>query len=390
MRTFRILPARSIANNPRLLELHSPFRSVTFSGAYLPLFLLGHGLTPAQVVGLEAIFFSGFWVMWELPSGWIADKIGHARSIQLSGPFAALGFGLYGLSDQFWQFCIMELLIGIAQGLLSGSDVALLHESLSATDRADEESSWQHRIMAASKRSYMIGALGSIAIVHWFGVAATLIVDALIILIGIPILFRLTEVYSTAQRTGNFRETLRTFMGNFEVRAFMQLSIGISIITYFAVWLTAIYYQQLGITVLAVGLISFFKQFAMLRLSKWMKLRRFQYRHWWWLTGVAIAATTAFLLPMNWWFIPLLTGFDVIRTIAYPESNARMNNLIEGHYRASMHSILTMLGRGTFVILGFPIQWISTAFGIQIAMACATTIGLALAFPALVKLRRLT
>lgn len=315
----RFFEPGSARRNPWLLTLHSPFRSVTFSGAYLPLFLLGHGLTPGQIVFLEAVFFSGFWVMWELPSGWIADKIGHARSIQLSAPFAAIGFGLYGISSQYWQFCLMELLIGVAQGLLSGSDAALLRESLNATDRSEEEASWQHRIMAASKASYMIGALGSLAIVHWFGVGATLIVDALIITMGIPIAMQLTEVTKSEARSGNFRETFLQFVRNHEVRAFMRMSVGLSVITYFAVWLTAIYYQQVGITVVLVGVISFVKQTVMLMLSRWMSHQKFKNHHWWWLVFVALCATTLFMLPMQWWLIPAFLGFDAIRTIAYPE-----------------------------------------------------------------------
>ncbi len=165
---------RHYARNPLWLLRFAPFRGLSVSAAYLVPFFLERGLSLTEIFLLQSIFSVAV-VLWELPSGYIADKLGRARTIQVSGPIAVVAMIAYGFSGEFWQMAACELLLAVANGLLSGADQALLYDSLKAEGKESEYERWSKRI---NSRLFLATALSlplSIGLVSLFGVAATLI-----------------------------------------------------------------------------------------------------------------------------------------------------------------------------------------------------------------------
>jgi MFS family permease len=101
-------------DNAKWLIYFAPFKAMSVSAAYLTPFFLQKGLSLSQIFVLQSIFSVAF-LVWELPSGLIADRLGRAFSIKLSAPIAASAMVAYGLSNQYWQFVVCELVLALAK-----------------------------------------------------------------------------------------------------------------------------------------------------------------------------------------------------------------------------------------------------------------------------------
>jgi MFS family permease len=174
---------RHYHNNARWLMWFAPFRVLSISAAYLVPFFLEKGLNQSQIFLLQSIF-SVSYLLWEIPSGWLADRIGRARSIQLSVPFAVVGMVAYGFSDYWWQFVVCELLLAVANGLISGADKALLIDSLKAAGRGSEFVRIQQRIDALGYAAIAFGVPLSFVLVKYWGYGAAIVADGLVVGLG--------------------------------------------------------------------------------------------------------------------------------------------------------------------------------------------------------------
>ena len=99
---------------------------------YMPvvkLFYVENNLKDFDLFFLHAIY-SAVIFLTEIPSGYIADVWGRKKSMQLGLFMGLLGFVTYSFSYGFWGFLLAEIALGIGQGFISGSDSALLYDSL--------------------------------------------------------------------------------------------------------------------------------------------------------------------------------------------------------------------------------------------------------------------
>ena len=93
------------------------------------LFFQEHGLTITQVMILQAIYSLSV-AIFEIPSGYIADIFGRKRAIVLSTIFTFIGYIIFSFYGEFYYFAIAQILVGIGGSLMSGSDSALIYDTL--------------------------------------------------------------------------------------------------------------------------------------------------------------------------------------------------------------------------------------------------------------------
>ena len=156
-------------HNAKWLACFAPFRALSISAAYLTPFFEQNGLSLAQVFLLQSIFSVAF-LLWELPGGYIADRFGRAFSIKLSTPIAFIALTAYGFSTAFWQFVVWELLLAVANSLVSGVDTALLLDSLKADGREKEYVKLSQRINAAGFAASALGVPIAIVLVQFVSI----------------------------------------------------------------------------------------------------------------------------------------------------------------------------------------------------------------------------
>jgi len=91
-----------------------------------PLYFIKRGLTMEQVYYMVAIF-SVAMVIFEFPTGVLADRFSHKKSVILSGLLAGILQFMYIVPAGFQYYLVVFILLGLSSAMRSGSDTAVLH-----------------------------------------------------------------------------------------------------------------------------------------------------------------------------------------------------------------------------------------------------------------------
>ena len=128
--------AAAATQNIALYPWFKFFRSLTFWQAIWFLFFQDT-LSAADAIMLYAIYDIGTIVL-EVPSGYMSDRLGRRITLILSALAGVAGAAFLTLGDGFLAFALAQIFLGASTAFASGTDSALLYESLTAAGRADE------------------------------------------------------------------------------------------------------------------------------------------------------------------------------------------------------------------------------------------------------------
>ena len=95
------------------------------------------GLGATQILLVQAIF-SAASVLFEVPSGYLADVLGRRSALLIGAVGMAAGMAAYGLATSFWQFAGAEVVLAFGYSLFSGTESALIYDTLKAESREAE------------------------------------------------------------------------------------------------------------------------------------------------------------------------------------------------------------------------------------------------------------
>ena len=101
------------------------------------LFYEANGLTIRDLFVIQSIY-SVTIVLIEIHSGYIADVFGRKNSMVVGTFFSFLGVLTYTLSFGFDGFLVAALCLGVGQSFISGSDTALMYDSLAELNRSED------------------------------------------------------------------------------------------------------------------------------------------------------------------------------------------------------------------------------------------------------------
>lgn len=99
---------------------------------YMPvvkLYYTENNLDDLELFLLHAIY-SGIIFVVEIPSGYLADIWGRKNTMLIGLSLGIAGFSLYSITAGLWGFLFAEVALGIGEGFISGTDSALLYDSL--------------------------------------------------------------------------------------------------------------------------------------------------------------------------------------------------------------------------------------------------------------------
>lgn len=106
--------------------------------AIITLFWKDHiGLSLTEILVLQGLFSVASVVM-EYPSGYISDRLGYRASLLIATLFGILGWSFYLVAATFTGVLLAELMLGVCYAFISGSDSALLFETLRAGGREEQ------------------------------------------------------------------------------------------------------------------------------------------------------------------------------------------------------------------------------------------------------------
>lgn len=115
-------------------------------------------LSAAEAILLYAVYDVATTVL-EVPSGYMSDRLGRRKTLIASAICALIGAVLLVIGDSFMAFAAAQIMIGAGGAFASGTDEAMLYESLAATGREDEIEAQE---VTAWRYSYTALALSAI------------------------------------------------------------------------------------------------------------------------------------------------------------------------------------------------------------------------------------
>lgn len=357
---------RKFQNNAKWLVYFAPFRALSISAAYLVPFFSEKGMSQSDIFLLQSVF-SLTVVLLEVPSGWLADKIGRALVIQISAPIAAASMIGYGLSDQYWQFVLFEILLAVASVCISGADQALLIDSLKADGKEDNYVRVAQRMHSWSFAGIVAGLPVSMLVVKLFGVSATLIADGMLTAIGALLVLRLVEppIHEAEELSGaSAWQATKQLLRTRESRWLIALTVMLGASTYIGAWVAAPYYTSIGVPVVAFAAIyagrNLLKSLFSHRISIENRLKSSM--------GVFSLLSALPYLAMATglpWLAFMLVGHDLIHALQAPALAHRYNKYISSRYRAMLNSIVGLQSRLVFAVLGPLVGLAMDGLGLQ-------------------------
>jgi MFS family permease len=316
------------------------------------------GVSLFDVFVLQAVF--GLVVaLLEVPSGYLADRVGYRVSMICGAVIGALGWAAYYFVWDFGSALCAEILLAISVSLLSGADTALLYESLRALGKQYTFTLWYSRFRATS-----CIAEGSAALIGaWLfasNVRAPFAVQTGIWLLNVVAVALMAEpprVQGKSLPVGLRLASIARFAlhGSPRLRAVFGLFLALSLPSYTALWLIAVYIERAGNDAALVGPIWAAASFAAAGSSllvPWLE-RRFG--------GLSVLAVCVLLIPIGYaglglsyaaWGFAFYFALCIVRGLQMPILHREEQDLIPSSDRATLLSIRNLLFRGAFVVVG--------------------------------------
>jgi MFS family permease len=158
------------------------------------IFLLDAGLTNLEAFAANAFFTAGM-VLFEVPTGIVADSIGRRVSYLLGTVTLSVSTLAYVLLWQveapFWQWAAVSVFIGLGFTFFSGAVEAWLVDALTATGFKGEMESVFGRGQVVTGGAMLVGSVAGGFIAQRFGLGVPFVLRGVILLVMFVVAFRL-------------------------------------------------------------------------------------------------------------------------------------------------------------------------------------------------------
>jgi MFS family permease len=318
-------------------------------------YYISHQLSSTQIFIIQAVYALAI-LLFEIPSGYLADVIGRKKTLILGAAAFPLGIAVYAFTGTFWLFILAEVILAVANSMRSGCDTALVYDTLLELDQASEYTRFEGRAFVFTRigtsASSVLGGLAALAALRLpfyvnIGTASLML----------PLALLLKEPEREALKAQNpLRDILRICRSTFRdarLRLLMLYSALILSTGVVGVWAYFFYYESLGISIGWFGVL-----FALFQLSSaWgsSNAHRAQRRLG---THVSLFLTMGIALNLlligifrSAFLIPLIFLNAFLWGFSYPIFMDLLNRQIASNIRATVLSVANMTGSLSYVLL---------------------------------------
>ena len=340
------------------------------------LFYEENGLTITDLFVIQAIY-SVTIALIEIPSGYVADVFGRKNSMIIGTFFGFLGILTYSLSFGFDGFLLAALCLGVGQSFISGSDTALMYDSLVELNRSDDFIRLEGRTISmgnlAEATAFIIGgflAQISLRTPFYCQVGIALIGIVIALLLVEPKVQRLEEGKSKPWK--NIKKIIHyAIIENAILRTYIFYSAIIGAATLTMAWFAQPYLKALDIGVVYFGLIgaglnlavaipSFYAHEIESRINTKILLSLIL------LLIVGCYFTVAYINTL--WGLLILLLFYITRGVATPVLRDYMNRHIPSNMRATVMSIRSFIIRILFASTSPILGYVADLYSLQYAL----------------------
>jgi len=196
---------RSIQRTYLLLLLGNTL-AASFIWGINTIFLLDAGLSNFEAFAANAFFTAGM-VLFEVPTGIVADTVGRRRSYLLGTVTLTASTFLYVLLWQveapFWQWAVVSMLLGLGFTFFSGAVEAWLVDALTATGFTGELESVFGRGQVVSGAAMLTGSVAGGFIAQQASLGVPFVLRGVVLIVMFVVAFRLMhDVGFTPEKGG--------------------------------------------------------------------------------------------------------------------------------------------------------------------------------------------
>jgi MFS family permease len=320
------------------------------------LFFQENGLELFDIMLLQAIY-SVTIALLEIPSGYAADVFGRKNSMIVGTFFGLGGIVIYAFSFGFWGFLPAALCMGIGQSFVSGSDTALMYDSLLELKREKDFIKLEGRTISmgnfAEAIAFVIGGfLAEITLrtpfYYQIGIAAIGFLTAL--LLTEPKVHKLSNGKKKPWAT--IKNIIRfALKENKTLRYFILYSSIIGAATLTMAWFVQPYYKLLNINVIYFGIIGAILNIAVAIPSFYAHIIERKIKTKYLLIFFLVALSLCYFLVSQFvtlWSLAFLLIFYIVRGVATPVLRDYMNRHTPSEMRATIMSIRSFIIRIVF------------------------------------------
>jgi len=335
------------------------------------LFLLDAGLSATAAFTANALFTAGM-VLFEVPTGVVADTWGRRASYLLGSVTLAASTVLYWLAWQteapFWAWAVTSVLLGLGFTFFSGATEAWLVDALKFTGfKGNLESVFAKGQIVAGVAMLSGSVLGGL-VAQWTNLGVPYLLRGLALLVTFVVAFLYMRDWGFIPKPGKHpvremgqvvRGSMRYGLGNRPVRWMMlaaPFTFGVGIYAFYAMqpYLLELYgdEQAYSIAGLAAAIIAG-AQIAGGMVAPQVR-RVFRNRTSALLTGLVIEIGLLTLLGLTtafWVAVGLLVLWGLTAAATLPIRQAYMNGLIPSEQRATVLSFDNLLGSSGGVVI---------------------------------------
>ena len=345
-------------NIPVLYGFSFFWLSMVIMPVIVPLFE-SRGLTLAQVFYLQAIF-AGFVVLFEVPSGYIADVFGRKTALVAGSVFHGIGFTWLCFAEGFIELILFEMIVGLGLSLLSGADLSLLYDSQIALKHspATRTRGIANLRFVKSIAEGVSALLGGFLIVYSFEV--TVLANAIFAWVPLALSVLLVEAPFTRMEGNQPVENLKKVVGHLflEDKLLRLICLNItffSLSTFYVVWLLQPYWSDLGVPLTMFGVLWAAQSFLFAITSKICQPLEARY-------GAKPILIVMAILPIAGYFgmaagggvVGILFSFTffVSRGLNQVILTDALNSRVPSEFRATANSMTSFVFRGIYIVTG--------------------------------------
>lgn len=352
-----------LRRNVTLLQWYGIGTSLIFVLPVLVPFYQERGLGFREFMIGEAVF-STVMILAEVPSGWLSDVWKRKFVLALATLTHLMGWGLLWQADSFLTTVAAQGLLGVGVSLISGTNSALLYDSLLELGREDEFRRLEGRRHATGLYAVALSSLAGGVMYQWHH-DVPILMTMLAIFGGTAAAFLMTEPgrHRVAGHKNPFVDMAQTVLfavhGHREIAGIIILSAVLFASTKMVMWSQQPYYIMLGMKESWFGLFAaagFFLgglggHFGYLldrRFGNIPVLLAFM--------AMMVGCTLLAALWPGYHAIPCLLAGSMVFGFGYPRVQAAINKRVDGSRRATILSAASLavhfVSIPLFVVMG--------------------------------------
>lgn len=257
-------------------RLRSNVWKLTIFKTFIPALALGipvivmfwrtFGLTMLDIMVLQLVFCIAL-AVFEVPSGYLADCYGRAKTIACGSLAMSAGAALYLVSEGFWGFLVSEIFFAFGLSMLSGADQAILYDTLAELgDAKNFGKIWGRLSCAEMLGAAAYGIAGSMVYMQSprlpYGIAALIFAGLFVLSLTLYEAREDRSVLPELRQNPGLKNIIRNHVLSSPRLMMLFLWSGVLVAALqCAFWLYQPYWEECGISVLSFGVL-----FALLNL----------------------------------------------------------------------------------------------------------------------------